>query len=254
MKHILAAFMFFTRLPFWRLADVEKEYFKNVVNFWPWAGIITGGIGAWVMLGASFFLPPVVAVVLGIAARVLVTGALHEDGLADFFDGFGGGRDKESILRIMKDSHIGSYGVLGLVFYFALLVAVLSSMPIAIAASLFFFGDIFCKFISSNMVNLLPYSRKEEESKNKLIYNRMPVAIFVVNLVSAALLMWGIYTLYIPFAAIYAAAVPCVLFLLLVWYMKRKIQGYTGDCCGASFLLCELSFYIASLAILNVQL
>ena len=151
--------MFFTRLPFWRLADVEKEYFRNVVNFWPWAGIITGGIGAWVMLGASFFLPPVVAVILGVAARVLVTGALHEDGLADFFDGFGGGRDKESILRIMKDSHIGSYGVLGLVFYFALLVAVLSSMPIAIAASLFICGDIFCKFISSNVVNLLPYSR-----------------------------------------------------------------------------------------------
>ena len=82
----------------------------------------------------------------------------------------------------------------------------------------------------------------------------MPVAISVVTLLFAALLLWGIYTLYIPFAAIYAAAVPCVLFLLLVWYMKRKIQGYTGDCCGASFLLCELSFYIASLAIINVQL
>ena len=91
MKNILAAFMFFTRLPFWRIATVEKEYFKNVVSFWPYAGIITGGIGAGVMFAASFAFPVVVAVILGVAARVLVTGALHEDGLADFFDGFGGG-------------------------------------------------------------------------------------------------------------------------------------------------------------------
>lgn len=251
MKGILAALMFFTRLPFWRLATVGKEHFRNVVNFWPWAGIITGTLGALVMLGASFFLPPLVAVILGVAARVLVTGALHEDGLADFFDGFGGGRDKESILKIMKDSHIGSYGVLGLIFYFALLVAVLSSMPIAVSASLFFCGDILCKFISSNIVNLLPYSRKEEESKNKLIYNRMPVMIFIVNLVFAVLLLGCLYTVYIPFAAIYATVIPCLLFLLLVRYMRWKIQGYTGDCCGATFLLCEVSFHLASLAIIG---
>ena len=76
------------------------------------------------MVASSFIFPPVVAVLLGVAARVLVTGALHEDGLADFFDGFGGGTERDSVLRIMKDSHIGSYGVLGLVFYFAILVAV----------------------------------------------------------------------------------------------------------------------------------
>ena len=90
MKNILAAFMFFTRLPFWRIATVEKEHFKNVVNYWPYAGIITGATGAGVMLGASYLFPVTVAVILGVAARVLVTGALHEDGLADFFDGFGG--------------------------------------------------------------------------------------------------------------------------------------------------------------------
>ena len=107
---------------------MEKEYFKNVVAYWPYAGIITGGIGAGVMYGASFAFPATVAVILGVAARVLVTGALHEDGLADFFDGFGGGTDRDAVLRIMKDSHIGSYGVLGLILYFALLVASLSAL------------------------------------------------------------------------------------------------------------------------------
>ncbi len=239
--------MFFTRLPFWRIATVDKEHFKNVVAWWPYAGIITGGIGAGVMYGTSFLFPATVAVILGVAARVLVTGALHEDGLADFFDGFGGGRDKESILRIMKDSHIGSYGVLGLVFYFSLLVAVLSSMPVKEAAAVFFCGDILCKSISSGIVNLLPYARTEEQSKNKLVYNRTGNALATFF---PLCLVWPFYSLLLPLEALSAIVAPMVAFITLVHYMKYKIQGYTGDCCGATFLLCELSFLLASLGIL----
>lgn len=251
MKNILAAFMFFTRLPFWRLATVGKEYFKNVVSFWPYAGIITGGIGAGVMFAASLVFPVVVAVIFGVAARVLVTGALHEDGLADFFDGFGGGTDREAILRIMKDSHIGSYGVLGLILYFMLLVASLSSLPIEIAAPLFFCGDILCKSISSGIVNLLPYARPEQDSKNKLVYNKMQGAISLFNGILVVLLMWALYTWVLPTDAFYAIAAPMTLFIILIHYMRYKIQGYTGDCCGATFLLTELSFLLASVVLIN---
>lgn len=250
MKNILAAFMFFTRLPFWRIVTVEKEYFKNVVTWWPYAGIITGGIGAGVMFGASFIFPATVAVILGVAARVLVTGALHEDGLADFFDGFGGGRDKESILRIMKDSHIGSYGVLGLVLYFALLIAILSALPVKVAALLFFCGDITCKSIASGIVNLLPYARPEQESKNKLVYNKSQGVATVINGALVMLMLWGVYANILPVDAAYAIVMPMGVFIALIHYMRYKIQGYTGDCCGATFLLCELSFLLASLGIL----
>ena len=248
MKNILAAFMFFTRLPFWRIATVEKEYFKNVVAFWPYAGIITGGIGAGVMFAASLVFPATVAVILGVAARVLVTGALHEDGLADFFDGFGGGTSTEAILRIMKDSHIGSYGVLGLILYFALFVAALSSLPIEIAAPLFFCGDILCKSISSGIVNLLPYARPEEESKNKLIYNRTGSAIITILPLA---FVWPFYTMLLPLEALSAIAAPMILFITLIHYMRHKIKGYTGDCCGATFLLCELSYLLASVAVIH---
>lgn len=251
MKNILAALMFFTRLPFWRIATVEKEYFRNVASFWPYAGIVTGGIGALVMLGASFVLPATVAVILGVAARVLATGALHEDGLADFFDGFGGGTDKVAVLRIMKDSHIGSYGVLGLIFYFALLVAVLSSLPVAVAAPLFFCGDILCKSISSGIVNLLPYARPEEESKNKLIYNRSQGMVSFLNALLVLAIAWAFYTFVLPWDAVYAIAAPMVVFIALIHYMRYRIQGYTGDCCGAMFLLTELSFLLCSAAIIN---
>ena len=253
MKNILAAFMFFTRLPFWRIATVDKEYFKNVVSYWPYAGIITGGIGAGVMLGASYLFPATVAVILGIAARVLATGALHEDGLADFFDGFGGGTDKEATLRIMKDSHIGSYGVLGLILYFMLLAAALSSLPIEIAAPLFFCGDILCKSISSGIVNLLPYAREEQESKNKLIYNKSQGTVSVLNGALVVLLMWAFYTWVLPEDTFYAIAAPMTIFIILIHYMRHKIQGYTGDCCGATFLLTELSFLLASVVLINAM-
>ena len=113
----LLASSFFSRLPFWKIADVPPVYFKRVVDYWPFVGWLTGGIMAGT-LWITAELPVQIAVLMALAARLLVTGALHEDGLADFCDGFGGGTSRDKILSIMKDSHIGTYGVLGLLFYY----------------------------------------------------------------------------------------------------------------------------------------
>ena len=113
---LLASLIFFTRLPFWKIADVPPVYFKRVVDYWPFVGWLTGGIMAGTLWITAEFLPVQIAVLMALAARLLVTGALHEDGLADFCDGFGGGTSRDKILSIMKDSHIGTYGVLGLLF------------------------------------------------------------------------------------------------------------------------------------------
>ena len=116
---IWASFIFFTRLPLWRLHEPRTECYKTVVEHWPLTGWLTGGLMAATLYAGSLFLPYLVAVLLAIAVRMLTTGALHEDGLADFFDGFGGGgNDRERILTIMKDSHIGTYGVIALIGYF----------------------------------------------------------------------------------------------------------------------------------------
>ena len=104
LKRILASLMFFTRIPLWRLVTVEKGYFERVVPLWPLAGWLTGGVMAVVCWGAmAIGLPPSVSVILALASRVLLTGALHEDGFADFCDGFGGGTSRERTLAIMKD-------------------------------------------------------------------------------------------------------------------------------------------------------
>lgn len=92
---ILAALIFFTRLPFWRIKEVPAKYFKRIVPYWPLAGWLTGGIMVGVLWVTAQVLPVSIAWLLAILSRLLITGCLHEDGLADFFDGFGGGTTKE---------------------------------------------------------------------------------------------------------------------------------------------------------------
>ena len=114
---ILASFMFFTRLPLWRLSlKVPADSFRHVVYYWPLVGWLTGGLMALTYGLSSLIFPMQVSLLLAMASRLLLTGALHEDGLADFFDGFGGGVERERVLSIMKDSHVGTYGVIGLSF------------------------------------------------------------------------------------------------------------------------------------------
>ena len=140
MNQILAALIFFTRLPFWKIKEVPQECFKHVVSYWSFSGWLTGGMMALIFWGASTILPHGVAVILALTSRLLITGALHEDGLADFFDGFGGGTNRESTLRIMKDSHIGSYGVLGLIIYYLLAYNLLVALPLTVTPFLLLSG------------------------------------------------------------------------------------------------------------------
>ena len=128
LYRVLAAFGFFTRLPFWRIAQVPKEYYERVVPLWPLAGWLTGGVMALVFWLCSYVLPLNLCLIAALVSRLLLTGALHEDGFADFCDGFGGGTSRERILLIMKDSHIGTYGVLGLILYYLSLYLVLDGI------------------------------------------------------------------------------------------------------------------------------
>lgn len=241
MKRIAAALTLFTRLPLWKWTDIPAEAYSWAVVFWPLTGWLTGGITACIYLGLSSLLPTLPALICAIVVQLLFTGALHEDGLADFCDGFGGGRDKEGILRIMKDSHIGTYGVIGLICYFLLLVSLLGSLPPSLAALAIFAADPFSKFCASQLINLLTYARKEG-AKNNISYRKMTVMSFIFNLLSGSLPLLPL-CFYAPISS-FAVVVPLLALLCLTVYMKRKIGGYTGDCCGATFLICELAMIL----------
>lgn len=239
-------FIFFTRLPFWRLYQPPKEAYATVVEHWPLTGWLTGGIMAATLFGACHILPYPVAVIIAIIVRLFLTGALHEDGLADFFDGFGGGTDRQRILTIMKDSHIGTYGVLALIFYFLLLWGILVSLPPMTAVFAILAADPLAKMFSAQIVNFMPYARREEEAKNKTVYR----SISSLSTFSLALqgLLPSLPLIFLTntdwWLAILAPILIVTILFLVVWH---KIRGYTGDCCGAICLLAELSFYLALL-------
>ncbi len=239
MKKLLAALIFFTRLPLGRIVSVPAECFKHVVPYWPMTGWLTGGVLAVTFWLLAQVLPVQVAWIGAVIARLLITGCLHEDGLADFCDGFGGGVTRERTLAIMKDSHIGTYGVVGLIAYF-LLWSQMSVLPVATLCAVAFCADVYSKWCASHIINLLPYARKEEESKARVTYSRMTVAECVGGALGGILPL----PFLLPSGLGWACLCPPVVFLLLCGWMKQRIGGYTGDCCGAVFLLCELSFYI----------
>lgn len=246
--NLLAALIFFTRLPFWKLHEVPAECFKHVVPYWPLVGWLTGCATAAVLWCCGQVMPIATAWLIAIVSRLLITGCLHEDGLADFLDGFGGGTSRKRILTIMKDSHIGTYGVIGLAIYFLLLYQ-LAVMPLTLLCTLAVCADCWSKCVASQLINFLPYARKEEESKAHVVYRRMSLSEGAITLVGGVLpLLW-----LIPAAYRLAIPVPLIPFALLTLLMKRRIQGYTGDCCGALFLLCELSFFLTCLIIYTLS-
>lgn len=244
MKTVLASFIFFTRLPFWRIATVGPEYFKHVVDYWPVVGWLTGGITAGALYASSFVFPLHIAVLIAFIVRVLITGALHEDGLADFFDGFGGGTNRERILAIMKDSHIGTYGVISLIFYYLLLTATVSVFPMPMVLAVVFCADPWSKFSASMVVYMLPYARKAEDAKNKTVYERPGIFNVTIAFIAGVLPL-----ILLPPVYLVSGALSYLTALCIVLFIKKKIGGYTGDCCGAAFLMCELIFFISTLII-----
>ena len=241
---IWAAFIFFTRLPFWRLHQPPKECYKTVVEHWPLTGWLTGGAMAATLYFGSMVMAYPVAVIAAIVVRLLVTGALHEDGLADFLDAFGGGgTDRQRILDIMKDSHIGTYGVLGLILYELLLGATLLSMSPEMAALAILAADPYSKMVASQLITMMPYARTEETAKNKTVYRKMGwkagVGLAIQGLLPMAAFLY--YT-GLPWETV--IFLPCIVMYFLYLLIWHRLQGYTGDCCGAVCLLVELAVYL----------
>jgi adenosylcobinamide-GDP ribazoletransferase len=241
-SRIFAAFIFFTRLPFWRFHQPPKEAYATVVEHWPLTGWLTGGIMAATLFGLCHILPFPIAVILAVIVRLFVTGALHEDGLADFFDGFGGGTDRQRILTIMKDSHIGTYGVISLIVYFLLLFFALHTLSPLHAALTIAMADPYAKMLSAQLIQMMPYARNEQTAKNKVVYRKFNIAAGI-SLAIQGLLPMAVY-IYIMYANIdwqwllFAPAIVMYFLYMLIW---NRLRGYTGDCCGALCLIIELT-------------
>jgi len=246
---IWAAFIFFTRLPLWRWHQPSRESYDSVVEYWPLTGWLTGGLMALTLYVGSMYLPYIIAVVAAIVVRLLLTGALHEDGLADFLDGFGGGgSDRGRILAIMKDSHIGTYGVLGLILYELLLTAALYSLTPTMAALTILAATPYARMVAAQLIMMMPYARREEEAKARVVYRKIEwqagVSLAIQGLLPMAAFLWQTRLSWEM-----VIFIPCVVMYFLYLLIWNRLRGYTGDCMGAVCLLIELMVYLVVCAL-----
>lgn len=233
MKEFLLMLSFFTRLPVPTVEFTEERYRRGLV--WvPFIGLIMG-----LLLYAVSFLhlvldPAMVALAL-IAVWLILSGALHLDGLADSFDGLFSGRDRERILSIMHDSHIGTFGVIGLIFYFCFSLIILQRIPFeALIVS-----PIIGKSAPVLSAYLSHYARAEGMGKiftDNCGKKELTVALILPVLISAALNPWFL---------------PCVVLALLIVvpltrWTDKAIGGITGDTMGMVCELSQMAFLLAT--------
>lgn len=240
-----AALRFFTRLPVPGWVGHSAEQLNHAARWFPAVGWIVGALGAAVTLAAAQVWPTSIAVLLGMAATLLVTGAFHEDGLADSIDGFGGGWTREQVLAIMKDSRIGSYGAIGiglaLLTKFAALGELLAVLPAPTFAALLIAGHAASRLASTTLIYFLDYAR--EEGKAKPLATRLGAG----ELAFAALCGLAPCLLLPPIQAAVALALVALVTALAARKFVQRLGGYTGDCLGATQQLAEIAFYLGLL-------
>jgi adenosylcobinamide-GDP ribazoletransferase len=245
-EYFFAALRFFTRLPVPRRVGHSSEQLNHAARYFPLVGVIVGAIGAAVTLATLRLWPAPLAVLLGMAATLLATGAFHEDGLADSIDGFGGGWTREQVLAIMKDSRIGSYGAIGiglaLLAKFEALTALATVSPAPTFFVLLVAGHAASRFAATTLIYALDYARDDASSKSKPLATRMgkgELAVAGLFGLAPSLLLPGASV-----AVALALALTAIVTLLAARHFVRRIGGYTGDCLGATQQLAELAFYL----------
>ncbi|MFR9504286.1 MAG: adenosylcobinamide-GDP ribazoletransferase [Rikenellaceae bacterium] len=239
MNTLFNALLYYSRVPIPFKVRCDQDILSRALRYLPLVGLIVGAIGWSTFWVASLLLEHQVAILMAIVAMVLSTGAFHEDGFADFCDGFGGGYGKEAILRIMKDSHIGCYGVIGLILVFMLRFMLLSSFEGVSMVLIFVVSQGASRFAPVMMVRSSTYARIEDSkaSQSSLGISAGGVAIAALfALVPLLSLGWLFTVVYI--------AVMLLAFLLFRAYLHSKIEGFTGDTLGALQIICEILFYV----------
>ncbi len=227
---------FLTRIPMLVKVDYSPQLMNQCSVYFPLVGLLLGGLYAGFYSVLELWWPPLVCVLLVLAFHLWVTGAFHEDGMADSADGLGGGYTVARRLEIMKDSRIGTYGAAALIMVLLLKVALLTELPSVWLGLLL--APAVSRLTPLCLMRWLPYVTDPDASKSK------PVAEgFSRDRLLAA--VTGIVILALVFQVVIAALVAVVL-VFLVWgaMLKKSLGGYTGDALGASVVLSELLFLL----------
>jgi adenosylcobinamide-GDP ribazoletransferase len=283
IRLLLTAVQYFTRIPMPRWVGHEGAQLSGTTRYFPAIGLAVGAVAAAVFWAASIVFPPVIAAILSIIATAMLTGALHEDGLADTADGLGGGHTRERALEIMKDPRIGAFGALALMLLLSLKIATLSALPVTWVVMALIAGHALSRWCAVLLVWRLPYARADSSTRARPVVERVrrtdivvatvfglatPAACIAVTLLEASAALTSLTSdsasmplmslgILAPIAAAGAVlfgalAALAVTGLLGIWY-RRRLGGYTGDTLGATQQITEIVFYLAMLAAWNLR-
>lgn len=270
VRHYLLAVQFFTRIPVTgHLADwvgFSPAMLRASAGHFPGVGWLVGalvaGVSGWLMHSLTpGMLVPLVAATLGTALGVLLTGAFHEDGLADVADGLGGTLDRERALVIMKDSRVGAFGAIAVMLALlskVVLLALLGSVSVAWLCTALFLGHAVSRTWPLLLIRYLPHVGDVAGSKSKLladqISGRSLLTAFIWCFSALALVGYAqtATEFIVPEAqattfwstilgGLFASAAAWA--VMWRWFWQR-LQGFTGDCLGATQQVCEIAFYL----------
>lgn len=239
-KHLhllLLAISFYTRIPINR--PLNYDWLAAASIYLPVIGWLVGAMTALVFYSAALLWPVPSAVLLSFSVGLLLTGALHEDGFADMCDGFGGGHDKAQILTIMQDPRLGSFGAIGLIILLLLKISALCALPASQTPWILLAGHSLSRFAPLWLMHHYEYARIGA-SKSQQAVMRLSLGDLGFAAIFALLPL-----LLLPKLCAIALLPMALMTLSLGRYFNRRIQGYTGDCLGASQQISETVFYLS---------
>ncbi|WAI88081.1 Adenosylcobinamide-GDP ribazoletransferase [Psychrobacter sp. SC65A.3] len=248
---ILVAVQFLTRISVPSFNYYDPQWLHQSSRYFPAVGLLIGLLCAGVFWLSSLLFIPLVAAVISTAFGIKLTGAFHEDGLADSCDGLGGGLTRERTLEIMKDSRLGTYGVLGLVSALLLKISLLTAMPTPVAIVALIIGHTASRLFCISLLTLLPYGGEIEHAKAKPMAQQL-TPLQAIYSSGWLILAITLVTLVFPYTMRQIGIWQWLLALLLgigaTDYMRRllrrRLDGYTGDGLGATQQLSEIAIYI----------
>jgi adenosylcobinamide-GDP ribazoletransferase len=230
---------FLTRLPIPRPESAMYTDFARAQRVFPLVGAAIGAAIGLVCLGMRVIgVPDLAAAALALGAGALLTGALHEDGLADVADGFGGGRDPAAKLEIMRDSRLGTYGVLILMVSFVAKISALAALPDAFLVQCLIAAHALARAVLPAMSNNLSYARADGLAANA----GRPDAATVGFAGAFALVVTLLSLPWLEALGAALAAAACA--AGVAWLAQRQIGGVTGDVLGAAEQVCETAVLV----------
>src|SRR6267378_7013864 len=248
IRRFLVAVQFLTRLPVPRALNSSETDIGKAAAFFPLVGVIVGGGAALVFVGLHRILPLPASVFCSIVFATLITHGFHEDGLADSFDGFGGAWTKDRVLEIMRDSRIGTYGTLALIFLILGKLNFLSSLPQGQIWRWLIVAHTAARWTILPLCAWLPYARAE--GQGQLVARQVGTLEIVLG--TATLL---VVLLLLPWQAALAAFLTTALTTFLsALYFRARLHGITGDCLGAANQLTEIALYLTAVILLRLNL